>query len=569
MPVQPISSRHSESDGRPGLPLAGLAAGGAFLLVFAGMRIFSAALEPVPDVDSVRFFALAERWISGEFGPALHHPYHPLYPIVLGAWLKLFPWPEPAGHALSIVLSVLALLPLALSAREIGGARAAWATAAIFALAPVPFRLSASILTEPLFILLAAWLSWACLLAVQRHGLRWFALAGLFAGLAYFTRPEGPAPLAAMAAAVSPAAFLAAAALVRQKQARATAEVGRPPESAGPGTPGRHPAEAGDARRLASILLCISAAAAVFAAVAAPYMLSIGGITSKKRVERMAGAVASGQETGFREDERPMPPPARVLLDRFETFGKDPSVERRQEPLPAPAWKAFSTLLEAGSYAVFPLCVAGMAVLWRRRSGGRAAALYFGFLVAVHLCMFWALAAGYRYLSLRHAVPVTVMIMPAAGLGIAALFNAAWSRGGHAVVPAALAALSLSVFFVCQDLRPIRARKEYIRETGLWFRTNGIQSPSMISTDPRFSFYAGGAFVHLGECGYEDLVAFASSRGVEYLVDSSEHIERAVPDFRNKLDSRLQRVRTGLEEKYLPHAEPAVYRFAVPPRTRG
>ncbi len=543
------------------------------ILAYAASRAVSAAMTPVPDVDSVRYMALAERWADGDFSAVLAHPYHPLYPALLGIWSLVVPGPETAGYALSIILSALTLAPVYLAGAEIGGRRAAWTAAVLFAITPAPFRASATILTEPLFVLLCSWTAWACALALTRGQARHFLLAGAFAGLAYLARPEGPAPLAALIAAMAfpPAAgaFSAISRRIRPPGASAAADVAEAPQSGGQALP----AGALQAQPASRMLLHAALAAALFAAAAAPYMASIGGVTAKKRVARMAAAVAAPGEHGFAEDQLPAAPDSPPKLDRFETFGLDPSLEKRQEPLASPALEAASSILRAGSFVVFPLSVIGIPVLWRRGARDRrlrACAVFYAALIAVHFLMLWALAAGYRYVSLRHGIPLAAMTMPLAGLGAAAAWDSVTGRFGRAGTAAlAAAALAAGVFFVLQDFRPLRHGKSHIREVGLWLGSHAESGPSIISTDPRYSFYAGGTYVHLGICGYSDLADFASQRGIKYLVDSREHILRTVRDFDSSRDDRTRRVITGLEGAFLPRVEPAVYEFRPCPAGRG
>jgi len=169
----------------------------ALTLLALVVRAGAALLLPQIPRDAVTFLRLSTLFHEGRGGEALAHWQHPLFP-----WLvSLLQRGDGlvAGTAVAAVAGALLTLPLHALTRRIAGERAAHAAAFLHAILPFPVRFAAAPLSEGLFGLFAV--SAAAL--VLGPGRIAAAAAGLVAGLAYLTRPEGgllaaglvPAPL--------------------------------------------------------------------------------------------------------------------------------------------------------------------------------------------------------------------------------------------------------------------------------------------------------------------------------------------------------------------------------------
>src|SRR5262245_29300257 len=140
----------------------------------------------VPGRDGAAYLWMAERAAAGDFGALFQTVFHPLYPALVGALLKIAPALDPvaAGQVVACGLGALAVLPLWAVARALSGDRAAfwcgfaYATGAWFARTP------AECMSEGPFYLGAA--VWAHALLGRRP-----MLAGAAAAFAYLARPEG------------------------------------------------------------------------------------------------------------------------------------------------------------------------------------------------------------------------------------------------------------------------------------------------------------------------------------------------------------------------------------------
>ncbi len=166
------------------------------LLVFAaGLCAFKAYTSQVLARDSFHLLRSASHWADGAPRAALAGHYAPLYPLCVGALLRLGLAPATAALAVSAAAAALCVLPaFFLAWRRLGG-RAALAAALCVACSPVLTQYAGEALTEALFFLCL--LSCVALaLDCQRSGgfLRG-AGATFAAALAGLTRPEGLAQL--------------------------------------------------------------------------------------------------------------------------------------------------------------------------------------------------------------------------------------------------------------------------------------------------------------------------------------------------------------------------------------
>jgi 4-amino-4-deoxy-L-arabinose transferase-like glycosyltransferase len=182
----------------------------AILAVALLVRVGAIALTPdyVPLFDAADFHRIAASIADGNGypppqlgteGPTAFRP--PAYPTAL-AVAQVLGLGLTAERLLGALFGVLTVLLLYLVALRIWGPRVAAASGAIAALFPPLVFLSATVLSEVLFVPLVL----ASVLAVLRYRddrrLRWAAAAGLFCGLAALTRTVGLPIALALAAGV-------------------------------------------------------------------------------------------------------------------------------------------------------------------------------------------------------------------------------------------------------------------------------------------------------------------------------------------------------------------------------
>lgn len=406
----------------------------ALLLLAVGVRLLCWARALMMMNDGVDFLWQAERLLAGDLDAVLAHPYHPLYGALSAAASLL------TGDVLSGALAVSIGSGLALVGTTWWLARRLlpdepWlppAAALVAAISARAIQYGGDIQSDGLAA--ALWmLALAALLAAARaeRPLRALALAGVFTGLGYLTRPE-------MLAATLPALVLVA----RRPDARA-----RIAAALGYGLP-----------LLALVLpyvLAMHAATGVWGLSLKP-ALQIPGDAGKRYIHQAPADSPLGAPIVFRDRvQAPRRLPtgdARRALEAAtdsDAPAVAPSAETKDASmlsLPLGARDAGVTeagrrtlddLLHAARVELLLLAIFGIAALWRRSSrviGATSLALgtWLGVAFAQH--------ALNGYLTNRHMLPALVVLFPVAGMGVLVLARA----GRSALSPSADAAGSAS-----------------------------------------------------------------------------------------------------------------------------
>jgi len=164
----------------------------ALLFLLAAVLRTGAAMRTAAMFDDGPvFLELAQLMGEGEWSRALTHPYHPLYPFATFVFHGVVDDWERAALCVSIVSGSAAVVALYFFLRHAFDAQTARIGGLLLAVLPYAATFSADIQSEGLYLALFVG-ALACLWrALQLARVRLAALAGLMAGLAYLTRPEG------------------------------------------------------------------------------------------------------------------------------------------------------------------------------------------------------------------------------------------------------------------------------------------------------------------------------------------------------------------------------------------
>lgn len=141
--------------------------------------------------DGPRFLSIAKAAAAGDWAAVLQDDFHPLYPLTVAALHTIVPDWEAAGVGVSILGGVLAVACLYGLVRVAFGFSPAIVAAVIAAVHVRVVEFTSDVQSEGLYLGLfmgAVWASWR---GLSERSIRWAAVAGGFAGLAYLTRPEG------------------------------------------------------------------------------------------------------------------------------------------------------------------------------------------------------------------------------------------------------------------------------------------------------------------------------------------------------------------------------------------
>ncbi|MBX3176176.1 MAG: glycosyltransferase family 39 protein [Candidatus Hydrogenedentes bacterium] len=175
------------------LALVGLAAACRLLFLLAMPRVLDSA-------DAIHYVETAARLASGDFFG--YDPKIPIFYPLLGAFASLvFADMEQACRAVSLVASVLTVIPVYLLARDLHGTAPARIAGLIFALWPWLIDYASRVSTEATAVLLWTGGVWLFARGMRRGGAAVAGAAACFFALS-LTRPEGLFVLLATAGAL-------------------------------------------------------------------------------------------------------------------------------------------------------------------------------------------------------------------------------------------------------------------------------------------------------------------------------------------------------------------------------
>lgn len=162
-----------------------------FLFAALLIRIYKGIVTPVIAEDGVVYLEQAILFGAGETAEALRGHYPPLYPALIAIAHSVIPDPVWSGKAVSALFGSAAICPFLILGRSIFPAAAVRMAAVVYILSPLLLIFSGDVLSESPFVFFVL-LSLAAVWKAGEGGrLLPAALAGVSAGLASLTRPEG------------------------------------------------------------------------------------------------------------------------------------------------------------------------------------------------------------------------------------------------------------------------------------------------------------------------------------------------------------------------------------------
>ncbi len=455
------------------------------LIVLLGLaaRAWLAWSTPLIGTDSALFLWNAEEWDAEGWRAAIRFSKHPLYPFLI--WLSggICGGYERAGLAVSVVLGALQVVPIFLLGRRLAGRGAGIAAGVLLALHPHSCRLGGDVMTEGayyLFLTSALWFGY-----VAGADRKWGAaiLAGVFAGLAYLTRPEG-ALVAGMAGA-----WIVGSGL----------------------------------RAWRGMLLRGALLTLAFAVVIFPYLLGIRVVAGKwlltKKGADVQLATQSIPGTEIPTDEKKQ-------LSRFERYAREHGW-----------WSAIAREMGRKTTTLFklyllPLALALVLARVSRPWSDRSLSACLAVATLAWLAFFVWVFRHLLYLSDRYLLTLVVTTLPWMGAGSAALL--AWMArrfpaGGR---PAAIA---LVVLFLggtlVETLKPQRRDQMGLREAGEWIRSQGGgRDVGVLSANDKTAYYSGGRLLFWPQGPFAYIREKALPH-VRYIAATEEEALAQTPDF--------------------------------------
>ncbi|MCZ6689579.1 MAG: glycosyltransferase family 39 protein [Planctomycetota bacterium] len=427
-----------------------------------------------------------------------------LYPLLTAASTTIFASLATAGQAVSVIAGTLTLIPIYLLGRTLSGERTGLLAAALGTVCPLLVRYSAHAESDALYGLFLATSFLLILRGVLRPSIGLALGAGAAGGLAYLVRPEalGLFPLVGFFAVIT----------CRRGRAR-------------PGPVG----------------LAFAAFAFSFASLALPQVWITHSRTGEWTLSAKAGAIfrwandpefrmnaigPSGTRTVW--EEAFTDPDAYILFSPWTPIVRDPfAVARRY--LGGVAWMIVYLGLEFG-LAIIAAAVAGTLFLreGRRLTPGE------GFLGAA--VVFYLLTLPLFYVSRSMWVPLFPLLLPLAARRILLLMRSDEpGPAGDRPRPVLRWVVLLILLTLPQTFRPVarygwRWRMSPEKEAGWLLADMMPQGGAVLSYHGRVALAAGAEHVPLPEGRPDEILRYASRRGVEWIAVDRNRLARRRPD---------------------------------------
>lgn len=421
------------------------------VLVALGLRMAQIAATEVTTRDSIAFIRFAWQLEHRPTASTLRqNKHHPLYPVaVLAASKVIRPFysgnlpraMELSTQAVNLVVAACLAVAMYFLGRELFGPAVGFWGALLFQVLPASGRLLGDGLSEPLFWLWAALALFAGTRGLRQKHVGWLVAMGAFSGLAYLTRPEG---------LLLPAVCGVVLLVWGWQQ---------------------------DRRRALFQSACVLAALLV---IAAPYMITIGGLTGKPSASNAIDPSRSDGVWGPKERAGVVASPLPLAM-----WNTDPSGRRW-------LWAGYavvSCLNQAFFHGLTLLVLIGLLAHRRLRPGDPAFALL-ALLGVLMLALGYRLAQSNGYLSERHLMLFVVPGMFWLALGLDTLARCLPSRWP---VPAFLLLL-LAVGGV-MTVRPLHPDRSGFRQAGEWIARNTLPGDRLFDPYAHAYYHSGRLFV--------------------------------------------------------------------------
>lgn len=444
------------------------------LLVALALNVLIVATSPIISRDGIGFIRIAKSLAAAPRATLVAEDQHPGYPALILLGARLLQAISPADEGTCFLLAARAISGLAglccvmlvyRMTSVIFAPRAGAAAALLTAVLPL-FRLNAAdALSDSPH--LAAYLL-AVVLAVEgfrRDQTRWFAASGAASALAFWIRPEG----ASVALVVGGLCFWQA---LRQ--------------------PGR------SWRIAVSRLMAVGGCAV---ALAAPYVLLSGKITSKKTPWAAPVAVA--------EVAAEIPPTAAPFAPVASAAPtgvcaglliEHPGQDTLPDELPADSaagrvWNGLFEFCEESFQAyryllLLPLLFSQFYLERLVRQWPAFRLLQLQSTVHIGLLAFLYWTAG--YLSHRHLMPMVALTMPATAAGLLVFLEEAKSRWDlRRGAGVALTSIIVAAIVVPRYVRPLNENVAPLFAAAAWVRERAQPGDCLLATSQYVSFYSG------------------------------------------------------------------------------
>ena len=469
------------------------------LLLALILRLFLLHHTYVIAKDGVIYISLGRYFAAGDFTRGLGHFFPPLYPLLIATVSLLIRNFELSGQLISVAFGSLTVVPVYLLTKSLINLKAGFLAAFFTVFHPLLVRYSGEVLAESIYIFLfvsALYFIWR---ALRSRRLPYFFFTGIFAALAYLTRPEG---LGLLVLVFFWLFFLVVSGDKSSLSLRKAA--------------------------LALSLLLLPAILLAF-----PYICYMKAHDTEWKLTRKVDIF---HRMGLREYLRKEPlaqkeatvetPTERWVFDRekfFRFWGEYVRISSK-------------TLLHFAD-VLHPALFLLLLFSFLKRRGPvfvpRANAFVFSAFL-LYLSVFSLIGLSHRHLT--QLVPVA---LPWMALGILRLNDLIYSR----IIKKRqrpfiskeklllILMVAVTIIILPKTLSPQRKKKLILKEAGLSLKEKGLFEPVIVGNLPRLSYYAGGRHIEADDhaSAYPPLIQKARFNGADYIV--MEKTEESEPFF--------------------------------------
>jgi hypothetical protein len=451
------------------------------ILLTAVLRIWVLQHTVVAARDSIGFIRYALSLESSPWQTLVHELQHPGYPIaiLLVSWpVRLFMGVTPvsmqlAAQLVSVLASLLLVIPMYFLGRELHDRRAGFWGTAIFQCLPAVSHIMADGLSEAVYFLFVATMLLAGVRAVRTSSPWRFGLCGMCSGLAYLVRPEGAVGVVAITLVLL---------------AMQTSTYWR--------------------RRRDQLALCLASLFVGAALIGGPYALIIRGFTNKPTPNSMIPAA----RTNIPAEDRQVRSYPSMLLAIYAPEGMKSRFWWGPRAILTEVAKGYQYL------ASIPVLL-GIIWYWSRVRSAPGAWILVT-LCALHALILWRLAVVGGYVSERHVLLIVLCgsfwgaaAVDGIGQCLASFFRtkSAW--------PSIVLLAGLTAFGVPDALRTLHANRAGDRAAGYWLADHSGPQDQVFDPFCWAHYYAGRVFTE----GQEPRQSEDKARTIYVVLEHSDH----------------------------------------------
>ena len=157
------------------------------LIIKVTIALFTKAINH----DGVLYITAAQEFAAGDFKEGLLIFRMPFYPLLIAITHYIVPDWILAARGLSLLASIVTLIPLYLLTKEFFGREAALWGCIAFALSPLPNHLAVEVTRDSIYLFFFAWTVYFALQGIESKKLIVFFLSGVCSTFAFLCRVEG------------------------------------------------------------------------------------------------------------------------------------------------------------------------------------------------------------------------------------------------------------------------------------------------------------------------------------------------------------------------------------------